>query len=76
MSWGRKYWLLTLPIMLLGLFPVFKIMFFKGDPVKELQISEIQKRSNGAGLEVLGLVTNTGTHHWSSVTIKAEFFDA
>ncbi len=76
MSWGRKYWMFAIPIMLLGFLPILRMTFFKGDPVKELAISEIQKRTNGQAVEVLGLVTNSGSRQWSSITIKAEFFDA
>ncbi len=79
LSWGRKTWLIwlfTLPVILLGLFPIIKITFFKGDPGKELVISEVQQRHVNQTIEVLGLITNTGSHRWSNVTIKAEFFDS
>ncbi|SKA88334.1 hypothetical protein SAMN02745166_01402 [Prosthecobacter debontii] len=76
MSWGRKYWLFTIPLMLLGFLPLIKMTFFKGDVVKDLKITEVTKRQAGSGLEVLGLITNEGKHKWSSVVVEAEFFDA
>ena len=75
-SWGSKQLWLIIPIMLLGFLPLAKLLWFKGDATKELKISDVQKRPNGSYIEIVGLITNTGTHDWSSVTIKAEFFDA
>ena len=64
-----------IPIMLLAFLPIIRMTFFKGDVTKDLVISEVQKRSNGQSIDVLGLITNNGRHKWSSVTIEAEFFD-
>ena len=72
---GRRYWLFMIPIMLLGFFPFIRMTFFKGDVTKDLVISEIQKRVSGPSTEVVGLITNKGSHKWSNVTIEAEFFD-
>lgn len=75
-SWGKKYWLFMIPVMLLGFLPLMKMMFFKGDATKDLVISEIQKRVNGPNIDVIGLITNSGSHKWSSITVEAEFFDS
>lgn len=76
MAWSWKPLLLMLPIMLLGFLPMARLFFFKGDISKELMISEIEKRINGGNLEIVGLITNNGSHDWSGVSIEAEFFDA
>lgn len=76
MSWGRKYWLFALPIMILGFLPLIKMTFFKGDVTQDLSITEVTKRQVGTSLEIIGLITNSGSHKWSSVNIEAEFFDA
>ena len=76
MSWGRKQWWFLLPVMLLGLVPMAQLLWFKGDAIKDLAVSEVQRRTNGASLEIVGLVTNSGSHKFSSVTVEAEFFDA
>jgi len=75
-SWGRRYWLFTIPIMLMGFYPLFRMTFLKGDVTKELVISEVQERKTGRSIDVVGLITNNGSHKWSSVTIEAEFYDA
>ncbi len=76
MTWGRKQLWFIIPIMLLGFLPMAKLFWFKGDATKELAVSGIQKRMSGQSLEIIGLVTNSGSHKWSSVTIEAEFFDS
>ena len=77
MSWGKKQWLYIvpiIPIMLLGFYPLFKMTVFKGDPSKEMSISEIRKQTDGKTIEIMGLITNTGRHEWTSVTVEVEFF--
>ena len=76
MSWGWKHLLLMVPIMLIGFLPMARLFFFKGDISKELIISEVEKRINAGNLEIVGLITNNGSHDWSAVGIEAEFFDA
>jgi len=76
MSWGRKYWLFAIPIMLLGFLPLIKMTFFKGDVTKDLTITDVTKRQSGTSLDIIGLITNSGSRKWSSVNIEAEFFDA
>lgn len=76
MSWGRKQLWFVIPILLLGFLPMMKLFWFKGNPTKDLVISEIQKRTNGGTLEIVGLLTNSGNHKFSGVTIEAEFYDA
>jgi len=76
LSWGKKQLWFIIPIMVIGFLPMVKLFWFKGDATKDLVVSEIQKRTIDQSLEILGLVTNNGSHKWSSVTIEAEFFDA
>lgn len=75
-TWGKKYWLLMIPIMLLGFAPIIKMTFFKGDVTKDLVVSDVQRRSNGSVIDVVGLITNNGRRKWSGVQIEAEFFDS
>ena len=75
MTWGKKQMLLIIPIMLIGFLPLARMMFFKGDIMKELAISDIQSRPAEMSLEVVGLITNSGSHDWSGITVQAEFFD-
>lgn len=75
MSWGKKQLWFIIPIMLLGFLPMAKLLWFKGDATKELIISEVRKKTSGDSLEIVGLITNSGSHKWSNVTIEAEFFD-
>lgn len=76
MTWGRKYWWFTIPIMILGFWPLAKMTLFKADITKALVISDVTRRVDGTSLEIIGLITNQGGAEWSSVTVEAEFFDA
>lgn len=76
MTWGRKQMWFILPVMLIGFLPLIKMTFFKGDVTKDLKISDIQTRVSGRSLEVVGLITNSSSREWSSITVEAEFFDA
>lgn len=76
MSWGKKQLWFIVPILVLGFLPLFRIYWFKGNATKDLVISEVQTRTTGNSLEVMGVITNGGRGTFSSVTIEAEFFDA
>ena len=75
MTWGKKQMLLMIPLMLIGFLPLARMMFFKGDIMKELSISGIESRPAEHSLEIVGLITNPGSHDWSGITVEAEFFD-
>ena len=75
MTWGKKQMLFIIPIMLIGFLPLARLMFFKGDIMQELSISGIQSRPAEQTLEVVGLITNSGSHDWSGISVEAEFFD-
>ncbi len=75
MTWGKKQILWMIPVMLIGFLPLGRIMFFKGDIMKELTISGIACRPAEQSLEVVGLITNSGSHDWYGITVQAEFFD-
>ena len=76
MNWGRKQFLFIIPIMLLGFFPLIKMTFFKGDITKDLAVSEVQTRTSGKSLEIVGLITNSSGRTWTGVTVEAEFYNA
>ena len=76
MTWGRKQLWFIVPITVLGFLPLIKMTFFKGEVAKDLSISEIQTRTSGRSMEILGLITNSSGREWSGVTVEAEFFDA
>ena len=75
MTWTWKHLLFVVPIMLIGFIPMARIFLFKGDIAKELVISAVEKRFNDGNLEIVGIIANSGSHDWSSVSIEAEFFD-
>ncbi len=76
MTWGRKQLWFIVPITVLGFLPLIKMTFFKGEVAKDLSISEIQTRTSGRSMEIVGLITNSSGREWSGVTVEAEFFDA
>lgn len=77
LTWGRKHLWFILPIMLIGFLPLIKMTFFKAEATKELKLSDVEKRSaGGESFEIVGLITNSGSRTWSSVSVEAEFFDA
>ncbi len=75
MTMGKKQWLITLPIMLLGFLPLIMMTCFKGDITKELSLSEIDRKVSDGNIEITGLITSSGRHDWSGITIEAEFYD-
>lgn len=76
MSWGKKQLWISFAFIALGFLPMMKIFWFKGEASRDLVISEVQKRTVGNTMEIVGLVTNTGKYKFSSVTIEVEFFDS
>lgn len=76
MSWTKWQMLLPIPIMILVLLPILRSSFFPGNPSASLTIGEVQQRTSDGSLEILGVITNTTSRGWSSVTVEAEFFDA
>jgi hypothetical protein len=76
MTWGKKQMWFLIPVMFLGFLPIIKMTFFKGDVTKDLAISDIQTRTAGKSLEIVGLITNSSGREWSGITVQAEFFDA
>ena len=76
MSWGWKPLLIMVPIMLLGFLPLLKLTFFQADITKDLTVSDITKRIVDDRLEIIGLITSTGSHNWSGISLEVEFFDS
>jgi len=75
-SWGKKYWLFIIPVMLLGFYPLIKMTLLKADPLKDMTISQVETKSGEDTIEVIGLITNDGRNRWSNVTVEVEFFDS
>jgi hypothetical protein len=78
-SWGKRYWLVAVPLMLLimalGFLPMIRLMYFQGDAGQDLLISDVRQRHTDQAIEIVGLITNQGSRKWTSVTVEAEFFD-
>jgi hypothetical protein len=64
MSRGWRHLLFMVPILLIGFLPTARLFLFKGDISKELVISDVEKRFAGGNLEIVGLITNNGSHDW------------
>ena len=77
-SW--KQFLFIVPILLIGFWPLAKLTILRGDVTKDLVVREVKKElsfrdSPNGTLVITGLIKNLGKHHWSGVTVEAEFFD-
>jgi hypothetical protein len=75
-SWGKKQIWFMVPIMLIGFYPLAKMTVFKADPLKDLAIAYVEQRSVERSLEFTGIITNSSSRTWSSVTVEVEFFDS
>ncbi len=78
-TWGKKYWLCTLiplPIMLIALFPMWRMLGPRGDYREDLQITVQEKRTTDDNLKILGSIENQGKTTWDGVELDAEFYDA
>lgn len=76
MSWPKWQMLLPIPFLVIVMVPIFRSTFFGSSPSEALTIGEVQQRTTDGDLEILGVITNTTSRGWSSVTVEAEFFDA
>ena len=75
-TWGKKQWLFVLPIMLIGLYPMWRVMGPKGNYRDDLQVEILKKRVSGNNLEILGTIENVANTTWQSIKVDAEFFDS
>lgn len=76
MNWGKKQFLLIIPIMLIGFLPLVIMSSPKGDPTKVLVVSEVTTRTSGKSFEILGLITNSSGRKWTGIRVEAEFYDS
>ena len=75
MSYNKKQWLFVLPILVLGLYPLLSITFFKSSASDGLEISSYAIRMDGDEMVVTGIINNLTDSAWKSVSMEAEFFD-
>ena len=77
MSHSTKQWLVIIPILLLGLIPLFSLTIFKSYSLAsdDLEITSFDTRVDGKELVVTGMISNLTESAWKSVSIEAEFFD-
>jgi hypothetical protein len=79
-TWGKKYWLwsllFTIPILLIGFYPMYQVFKPKGDFRQDLQITLLDTRKENGNLEILGTIHNQGKTAWQSIELAVDFFNA
>ena len=77
MSHSTKQWLVIIPILLLGLIPLFSLTIFKSYSLAsdDLEITSFDTRVDGKEMVVTGMISNLSESAWKSVSVEAEFFD-
>jgi hypothetical protein len=58
MSYNKKQWLFVLPILVLGLYPLLSITFFKSSASDGLKISSYAIRMDDDEMVVTGIINN------------------
>ena len=74
--YSPKQWLFVLPILVIGLYPLFSLTFFKSYAQDDLQISSFETKIEGDHLDVIGVISNVSENAWTSVSVEGEFYDA
>jgi len=76
MDYNAKQALVIIPILLLGLLPLFFITSQSRSLASEdLEITNFDTRVDGKEMVVTGMISNLTESAWKSVSIEAEFFD-
>ena len=76
MGYNAKQALVIIPILLLGLLPLFFITSQSRSLASEdLEITNFDIRVEGKEMVVTGMISNLAESAWKSVNIEAEFFD-
>ena len=76
MGYNAKQALVIIPILLLGLLPLFFITSQSRSLASEdLEITNFDTRVEGKEMVVTGVISNLAESAWKSVSIEAEFFD-
>ena len=76
MGYNAKQALVIIPILLLGLLPLFFITSQSRSLASEdLEITNSDIRVEGKEMVVTGMISNLAESAWKSVSIEAEFFD-
>jgi len=74
--YSPKQWLFVLPILVIGLYHLFSLTFFKSYAQDDLQISSFETKIEGDHLDVIGVISNVSENAWTSVSVEGEFYDA
>jgi len=73
---SAKQWLVVVPIILLGLIPLFVITSQSRSLASDdLEITNYDTKIAGKEMVVVGMISNLSDSAWKSVSIEAEFFD-
>ena len=76
MGYNAKQALVIIPILLLGLLPLFFITSQSRSLASEdLEITNFDTRVEGKEMVVTGVISNLAESAWKSVSVEAEFFD-
>ena len=76
MGYNAKRALVIIPILLLGLLPLFFITSQSRSLASEdLEITNFDTRVEGKEMVVTGVISNLAESAWKSVSVEAEFFD-
>jgi hypothetical protein len=76
MGYNAKQALVIIPILLLGLLPLFFITSQSRSLASEdLEITNFDTRVDGKEMVVTGMISNLAESAWKSVSVEAEFFD-
>ena len=76
MGYNAKQALVIIPILLLGLLPLFFITSQSRSLASEdLEITNFDTRVDGKEMVVTGMISNLSESAWKSVSVEAEFFD-
>jgi len=76
MGYNAKQALVIIPILLLGLLPLFFITSQSRSLASDdLEITSFDTRVDGKEMVVTGMISNLSESAWKSVSVEAEFFD-
>ena len=68
--------LFLLPVLIVSLYPMWRLLGPKGDYREDLHVVVLDRRVTDNRLEILGSIENRGSTTWQRVELEAEFYDA